>query len=118
MSKEIRARWYLMVAIVMWLLVAPGCGMRDVGGLSSVDAPAAVQSTAATVAPTANELEAAQALEAQLIAVYEVASSADVNITSRNYVYDWLRQPIPQEGTGSGFLYKSEGHIIINYDVV
>ncbi|HUT19244.1 MAG TPA: hypothetical protein VM366_08790 [Anaerolineae bacterium] len=63
MSKEVRARWYLMVAIVMWLLVAPGCGMRDIGGLSSVDAPAAVQSTAApaaaTVALTANELEAA-----------------------------------------------------------
>jgi len=110
-----------MVAILMLLLVAPG-GMRDVADLSSVDESPAVLSTAAPaaapVAPAANELEAARALEAQLITVYETASLAVVNITSRNHVYDWLRQAIPQEGTGSGFLHDSEGHIIINYYVV
>jgi S1-C subfamily serine protease len=33
-------------------------------------------------------------------------------------VYNWLMQPVPQEGTGSGFVYDREGHIVTNYHVV
>jgi len=51
-------------------------------------------------------------------AVYDQAGPAVVNITSRVITYDFFMQPIPQEGTGSGFVYDTEGHIITNYHVV
>jgi len=41
-----------------------------------------------------------------------------VNITSRFYVYAWRMQAIPQEGTGSGFVYDREGRIVTNYHVI
>jgi len=62
--------------------------------------------------------EPANALEAQVEAVYGEAGPAVVNITSRIITYDFFMQPVPQEGTGSGFVYDTEGHIVTNYHVV
>jgi S1-C subfamily serine protease len=118
-SRLKRGAW---TAILVLLLVLPGCGLQSVVSYSP-SAPTATVSPSptavpATAAPFASDLQAAQAVEAQLISVYDAVSSAVVNITSRGYVYGWFRQPIPQEGTGSGFVYDSEGHIITNYHVV
>lgn len=33
-------------------------------------------------------------------------------------VYDFFMQPVPQEGTGSGFVYDTDGRIVTNYHVV
>ena len=63
-------------------------------------------------APPANELEA------QVEAVYTEAAPSVVFITSRVITYDFFMQPVPQEGTGSGFFYDTEGHIVTNYHVV
>jgi S1-C subfamily serine protease len=57
-------------------------------------------------------------LDAQVIAVYEAVSPSVVNITSLSYVSSRFMQAIPQEGTGSGFIYDAEGHIVTNYHVV
>jgi len=57
-------------------------------------------------------------LEAQVEAVYERAAPAVVNITVRSIAYDFFMRPVPQEGTGSGFLYDDQGHIVTNYHVV
>ena len=57
-------------------------------------------------------------LEEQIEAVYELAGPAVVNITSRVITYNFFNQAVPQEGTGSGFIYDDEGHIITNYHVV
>ena len=62
--------------------------------------------------------EPANTLEAQVEAVYHLAGPAVVNITSRSYAYDFFLNPIPREGTGSGFVYDAEGHIVTNYHVV
>jgi S1-C subfamily serine protease len=62
--------------------------------------------------------DAIYALQTQIIAVYETASPAVVNITTRTYGYNWFRQPVPREGTGSGFVYDAQGHIVTNYHVV
>jgi S1-C subfamily serine protease len=118
-SRLKRGAW---TAILVLLLVLPGCGLQSFVSYSP-SAPTATVSPSptavpATAAPFASDLQAAQAVEAQLISVYDAVSSAVVNITSRGYVYGWFRQPIPQEGTGSGFVYDSEGHIITNYHVV
>jgi len=92
--------------------------------------PAAVLPTptpAPTIPPTATPAppilptvppEAFNALEAQVEAVYAQAAPAVVNITTRSIAYDIFMQPIPQEGTGSGFLYDDQGHIVTNYHVV
>ncbi len=65
-----------------------------------------------------DEQEAAFALEAQIIEVYDSASPAVVNITNRMYVtYRWMGT-VPEEGTGSGFVYDDQGHIVTNYHVI
>ena len=38
------------------------------------------------------------ALESQVIAVYEAVSPAVVNITNRGYAYNVFREAVPQEG--------------------
>jgi S1-C subfamily serine protease len=70
------------------------------------------------VAPLPDEGAAANALEAQVIAVYETVGPAVVNITNRGVAYDMFMQPVPQEGSGSGFVIDRRGNIITNYHVV
>jgi S1-C subfamily serine protease len=62
--------------------------------------------------------QAAVGAEDQVIAVYEQSGPSVVNITSLAYVYNWFSGTVPEEGTGSGFVYDSEGHILTNYHVV
>jgi len=61
---------------------------------------------------------AAVALQMQVIAVHEAASPAVVNVISRAYVVTRFMGVVPQEGTGSGFVYDALGHIVTNYHVV
>jgi S1-C subfamily serine protease len=70
------------------------------------------------VAPLPDEGAAANVLEAQVISVYETVGPAVVNITSRRVAYDMFMQPVPQEGSGSGFVIDRQGHIVTNYHVV
>lgn len=58
-------------------------------------------------------------LEEQLVInVYDRASPAVVHITSKAYVYGFFFELVPQEGTGSGFVYDKAGHIITNHHVI
>jgi S1-C subfamily serine protease len=56
--------------------------------------------------------------EQQFAQIYEDVGNSVVNITNRSYGYDWFMQPVPQEGTGSGFVYDNAGRIITNYHVI
>ncbi|MCX6092153.1 MAG: trypsin-like peptidase domain-containing protein [Candidatus Bipolaricaulota bacterium] len=56
--------------------------------------------------------------EDQVIAVYGQCSPSVVNITSLANVYNWFSGNVQEEGTGSGFVYDDQGHIITNYHVV
>jgi S1-C subfamily serine protease len=105
-----------MFAVVGLLLIGLGCNTARLTATAlSVLPTATVQPTATP--PPATEV-AANPLEAQIIAVYENVSPAVVNITNRGYVYDFFMQPVPQEGSGSGFIYDTEGHIVTNYHVI
>jgi S1-C subfamily serine protease len=75
-------------------------------------APARVLATPLPAESPANELEA------QVEAVYAQRAPAVVNITARAIAYDFFMRPVPQEGTGSGFVYDTAGYIITNYHVV
>lgn len=69
--------------------------------------------------PTALPLrEHATELEAQIEAVFQSSGNGVVNITNRSVDLDFFMRPVPREGSGSGFFYDSEGHIVTNYHVI
>lgn len=64
---------------------------------------------------TAAVLNAEEELTVQ---VYEKISPSVVHITSVTEVTDFFRGTVPQEGTGSGFVYDTEGRIVTNNHVI
>src|SRR3990172_1063558 len=66
----------------------------------------------AAIAPQAN------LLEEQVIRVFETAGPGVVNITSRSISYDFFLRAMPQEGSGSGFVYDDRGHVVTNFHVI
>ncbi len=122
----------LMVALAgCYLPVALDSGDGGASGEPSGGAPVTEQNAAPTVparqtAPTATApvvvpapaIGSLAGLQSEIEAVYAAASPAVVNITSRVIQFDWFNQPVPQEGTGSGFLWDASGHIVTNYHVI
>lgn len=56
--------------------------------------------------------------ERRVIEVYQRVSPAVVSITTRVMVRDFFYNAIPQEGSGSGFVIDTQGHLLTNYHVV
>jgi S1-C subfamily serine protease len=56
--------------------------------------------------------------EDQVVRLYESARGSVVNITNRGYRTDQFMQAVPQQGTGSGFIYDDQGHIVTNFHVI
>ncbi len=83
----------------------------------TVGDPTAVPATAAplVVAPPDNALSS---LQSQVEAVYAAAGDSVVNIGVTVIGYDFFYNPVSQEGTGSGFVYDDQGHIVTNYHVI
>ena len=133
MSRDRRRRYALLTLLPSSLLLM-ACSLPNLAFQppSPVEAPervaqASAQATAtrpaiqeSAPAPTATPMPAAPAneLEAQVVAVYDRYAPSVVNITSRSYTYDYFMRAVPQEGTGSGFVYDTDGHIVTNYHVV
>lgn len=68
--------------------------------------------------PPAEALSLLDAEESAIAYIYEQASPSVVHITSRTQVLDFWRGVVPQEGTGSGFVYDDQGHIVTNNHVI
>jgi S1-C subfamily serine protease len=121
MRRNVQMHWKWIVVVLLVLIGGVGWGLRDVVALTPA-APAAVG--AGTMTATTSELaafdeqQAANELEAQLVDINELSSPSVVNITNRSYVYYRFMGAVPEEGTGSGFVYDTEGHIITNYHVI
>jgi S1-C subfamily serine protease len=64
------------------------------------------------------EAPSSNTLEAQVAAVYDLVSSSVVHIRARSVTYDFFFNAVPQDGTGSGFVYDDAGHIVTNYHVI
>ncbi len=62
--------------------------------------------------------ESAESVEARRIAVYEQVSPAVVNVTTQVLRTNFFWGATPEEGSGSGFLWDDQGHIVTNYHVV
>ncbi len=108
------------LAVIGLAVAALACNLQAVTAPAPTPTPTALPTP--TVAPSqvtpVSAAQPANALEAQVEAVYDQAGSAVAHITSRVITYDFFMQPVPQEGTGSGFVYDAEGHIVTNYHVV
>jgi S1-C subfamily serine protease len=118
-------RWLPLVLVAVALLTATlGCGLINRRMVLSSPSPVAPTSRPARTprpSPTARptpDAPPANVLEAQVVAVYETMGPAVVNVTTRMIATNAFMQPVPQEGSGSGFLYDDEGHIITNFHVV
>jgi S1-C subfamily serine protease len=81
------------------------------------------QETQVTPAPTlapppADVLALLDAEESATAMIYDQAGPSEVHITSLSQVYDFFRGAVPQEGTGSGFVFDTQGHIVTNNHVI
>ncbi|MBN2006580.1 MAG: trypsin-like peptidase domain-containing protein [Anaerolineae bacterium] len=113
----------LAMGIVVFLVIV-GLGCR-------IASPPTPQKTVETIVVTATPTTGApaippvgdttaslQELQSRFTSVYKTTSPSVVNITNRSYAYGIFGQVIPQEGSGSGFVYDTEGHIVTNYHVI
>ena len=110
----------VLIAIVVLVGATLGCSFTG-----AASPPAATPVPTVPPTPTLAQLqvpvapdEPANALEGQVEAVYDLAGPAVVNITNRSYAYDFFFNSVPQEGSGSGFVYDVQGHIVTNFHVV
>ena len=115
--RKLRVGMLLFVVMVASLFI--GLNLRDAPLLAF---SASAQILVPTPTPAAQAIPvafvAANTLEADVVQTYEAMRASVVNITNRSYTSGTFRQPMPQEGTGSGFIYDSTGHIITNYHVI
>jgi S1-C subfamily serine protease len=110
---------------VFWVGFLAGCQMEMPGEDSSsrqlAQSPG-FELPPGPVSPPASSSVAQSAaildLEKQVMLVYEKAGPGVVNITSRTITYDFFLNPVPQEGSGSGFVFDRAGNIVTNYHVV
>ncbi|HXF68238.1 MAG TPA: trypsin-like peptidase domain-containing protein [Thermoflexus sp.] len=123
-----RTLWLVLVGLLLFvggcaavtagaLLWARAALMQPSGGAGLSSSAPPIPSPTPTPIP-AGALSEARALEAAFISVYQRVSPSVVHITTRATAFDLFRGPIYQEGTGSGFVWDSEGHIVTNNHVV
>jgi len=104
------------------LPLVQGCILSGATGLLSTPAPTREPQVVIVVAtPTPGplpEYESADAVEARRVALYKRVAPAVVNITTQVLRSDFFWGAVPEEGSGSGFVWDIAGHIVTNYHVI
>jgi S1-C subfamily serine protease len=111
----------LMLAGVILLSASLACSVPDIAipAIATPQPTAEPQVIIVVATPTPGPVtESAVTLEAQRIAVYERAAPAVVNITTQVLRTSFFYGTIPEEGSGSGFVWDAEGHIVTNHHVI
>ncbi len=120
MDKKTRIR-PAMGVVTLLFIVGLGCRMvspPDIDTPPAVTVATATPAAAPTLPPVGDVTAAVEALQSRFTAVYKTTSPSVVNITNRSYAYSMFGMVVPQEGSGSGFVYDAEGHIVTNYHVI
>lgn len=108
----------LIIFILMLILI--GCSQATPDGLTGTLSPTATPVViVATPTPLGEDVLAPIDVEEQLVTnLYERVGPSVVHITARVISVDFFFGPMPNEGTGSGFIYDEAGHIVTNYHVI
>jgi S1-C subfamily serine protease len=104
-----RLVWLIMAVVLLLVGIVIG---------SHMPAVRAGPTATPTPLPLSTRADIATALQEQLVAIYEKAGPSVVHIRNQRTVVDFFGQIIPQGGTGTGFVYDAQGHIVTNYHVV
>jgi len=118
-----RGRWIMLLlelallAVIASAFVWAALVSNRPAAVAVSPSPTPAMQIAPTVGPTVIPLSVTD-LEARIADVYREAGSSVVNITSRSVSYDFFFNPIPRQGSGSGFFYDTQGHIVTNYHVI
>ncbi|MFP4394282.1 MAG: S1C family serine protease [Anaerolineales bacterium] len=113
-----RNKWYIVAITVALIVTSLGCRLTAPAPIQRETEPTPIVETpesAATVPPPEDTISD---LETQVEMVYETVGDAVVNISVTAIGYDFFFNAVPQEGSGSGFVYDKDGHIITNFHVV
>ncbi len=116
--KSKRNKWYIVAITVALIITSLGCSLLAPAPVQQQPTPTPIVETrepAATVPPPDNAISD---LETQVEMVYEAVGDAVVNISVTAIGYDFFFNAVPQEGSGSGFVYDKDGHIITNFHVI
>ncbi len=111
---------FLNLALLMTL---SGCTLPPLAALPPATPQVVIVVATPTPAPTtgaapAAPVDSADSVEARRIAIYERAAPAVVNITTQVLRSGFFWGEYPEEGSGSGFLWDDQGHIVTNYHVI
>ena len=118
---------WTIVSICVLFLLGLGCGLPSLATPTPAPLPTATAVPTPTAVPpvatlipgdSLDETIAVQALQSRIVDVYKAVSPSVVNITNRSYAYSFFGQVVPQEGSGSGFVFDTRGHIVTNYHVI
>ena len=119
-----KKRW-IVVLTGFLLLVTLGCSLLDATMPEVAPTSTPAPEVEATPMPTSQPPVVVESpdgaladLQSQVEAVYQATGSSVVNISVTAISYDFFSNPIPQEGSGSGFVYDDDGHIITNFHVI
>jgi len=117
-----KRKFYVLVSILLLLATSLGCI-----ALQTLTPPAVTPlppTATMSIPPTTTPLVVAPSdgaitqLERQVESVYVAVGDAVVNISVASVGYDFFLNPVPREGSGSGFVYDTQGRIITNYHVI
>ncbi len=122
MKRSLVACWIILTAV---LVLAASCSsLPDALVVKATPTPGVFQTPQVIVVvatPTPGPplvSDSADTIEARRIAVYERVAPAVVNITTQVLRSNFFWSAVPEEGSGSGFLWDEAGHIVTNNHVV
>ncbi len=118
-----RSRFFLLalIPLIVLLAILVSC---SVPGLFLIATPTPtatprVQTVIVVATPTPGPLPAGgDDAEERRIALYVRVAPAVVNVTTQVLRTDFFWGTTPEEGSGSGFLWDTDGHIVTNYHVI
>lgn len=113
----------VVVSLIWLVLFLAGCRLSpDAASTPVLTAPAPTQTPyviVATPTPLSESDLLPLDIEEQLISnLYERVSPSVVHVASRVITMDLFFGPMASEGTGSGFVWDDQGHIVTNYHVI
>jgi S1-C subfamily serine protease len=112
---------FFFLALLLLTVVLTGCTLP---GLLIVSTPTPTatprtQMVMIVATPTPGPLPVGgDDIEARRIAVYQRVAPAVVNVTTQVLRTDFFWGTTPEEGSGSGFLWDTDGHIVTNFHVI